>query len=330
MYMGRHYTSYHKYFSLLGVSLYNPECVLRSYAKVSLYVFVVISTAAPGYSVLQLVSNERMFTYFGPMEIIILNIAAVSDAARSALLPIHAHRYKSLFERIWLLHRDLDAFFDVHLGHQLPHRTYSKQYLLKVGMVLGGYVLMIIGYIAKNVATGDVAKLSIVKRVLQWSSAIGTIYVAYYIDILSFYLSQLNAVIARDVAGYIGDSLDVNKLFIVDKLKNYKIVHFRLWLLGQWLNEIFGWHILLLVLNAYADCVYSAFWLFEEVNRDNGIFATLRKLPSATSDFHSVLCRYRLADAHSNSNTRSKANIFLSPPSSLSMQNQWTFSYAPV
>lgn len=272
-----HFKTYIKWLSILGIALHQPNSKNSFYAKIPLFIYTVTTVLVPTYCIVELIMNDILFERFGPMELLILNVAAIGDAIRGVLQIIHIFIYKSHFMKIWTTYRNLESYFHLKLGHRLTYQLVCKQSSKQMAVVLGGYLTLMVSYILKNTATHSVAELSIVKRILQWSSACSTVYVLFYINILSYYLLELNVVIQRDIMNKNNDYYMFNKLFIVDKLKNYKVVHFHLWLVSQWLNLIFGWHLLLIVLNACSDCIYSATWLEREMSSNHGVFAKLRK-----------------------------------------------------
>lgn len=272
-----YFEPYIRKFSAFGVTLHQPNAEKSFCAKIPVLIYALISITAPGYCAFQLITNDRLFQYFGLMELVILAVAAVGDVMRGVFHMVHAFSYESKLSKAWTTFRNLEPYFETHLDHRLSYQMFRRRFANKMLVVLGTYVLLIIAYILKNISTKIVSELSVPKRLMQISNALSTVYIVFHVDILSCFLTNLNAVIKRDVNNELNQQFTFNKLAIVNKLKNYKIVHFRLWLISQWLSSTFGWHLLFIVLSAFADCVYSAFWLFEELNRDAGIFAKLRK-----------------------------------------------------
>lgn len=128
-------------------------------------------------------------------------------------------------------------------------------------------------YIYRSARRGWFTWLAMHLKIMQFTILLSFLQIIFYIDALRFHYHEFNLIVHRDFEQLNTKGRREHERLILNKIKCYKIVHFRLWEASQRINKFFGWVIIGLVLYAFVDTVYSAFWLFEEFR--DGEFVTI-------------------------------------------------------
>lgn len=201
-------------------------------------------------------------------ETFIVNMYLIFDLIRTAFILMQCLLFCHTMDELMSIFSHLESFFCHHLGHRICYRTFSRQYCQRLFAVLGVTGTYICIFVVRWFTSSVISKSAFIVKVLQLMMAFSHLFVIFYLDLLSYHLNQLNAVIAKDMIKFASGSMNetMRRTQIQHQLKCYKIVHYRLWMAIQRINHFFGYTLIALVLHNFGDLVYAAIWIFERIH----------------------------------------------------------------
>lgn len=220
-------------------------------------------------------------------DIIIINLFIVCELCRTIMVIIQCSFSNCQIYAIVHTFHKLEQFFLLNFNHRLSYQKFSKQYFGKVFLVLGAYVQCAVALLLRMISYPRFDSVNIQIKTMQAVTAFTFLHIIFFIDVLGFHLDELNVVIRRDMVTTAdrntNNDIFLNKklrdsVLLRNKLKYYKCVHFRLWEVTQRINGYFGWCMVALLLHAFVDCLYCAYWLFEELQHAPVFLKLLRKI----------------------------------------------------
>lgn len=272
--------TYFSVFYILGLSPYRPLGKLRDNCYLSnIFTFLhgLFVTSLALSCIVLLCIGATSVVLLNTMESLVINIGSVCEILRGLFVVLQCLTQKRLIFDVISMIRKLETYFIIHLKHRLPYDSFRKQYFLKVLIVLLGFAPYVSVYIVRCIVYNYLTPIGIQLRILQLLVIQIILYVVFYIDLLSFHLSELNAVIERDMAEVkTAIKRSGSSILTRNKVKCYKNVHFRLWKMSQNINTFFGWILIMVLLHCFVDLVYSAFWLFQEFKTQSPFIKILR------------------------------------------------------
>lgn len=270
-------------FHILGYTPYatwtgTSWCSLRFLSKFFkiLHFIVCFGCAIPAYYYLNINTD---YPPISTTETIIININLACHLLRATSVLIYcAYRKELIYDTMHIIW-ELQRYYVDHMKHRVYYHGFRKCFCLKVVMGLGALIQYIIGYILRCFVRKYFTPLGMIMRVLQLLTVVNVLHIVFFIDALTFHLSELNAVIRRDIVfTNVMANGPCKSDVICRMLKCYKVVHFHLWEIAQRLNTFFGWSMLTVMMHGFCDITYSAYWIFEELQLNNGFLGVLSKL----------------------------------------------------
>lgn len=275
-------------FYTLGLSPHLADKTDAKYKKCRSSTYLVVIQAAIG---LALATSCIQIANFGGYEylwsrtdIVIINFVAICEIVRIAFILIQCLFCADILNEICYTFRMLQAYYTMHLHHQIVYQPFGRQFLRKVAFIVCGFMpcLMIFLWDSYFYALEPIA---IQIKVLQIMTSATFLHIIFYIDILGFYLAELNTVIERDSNQ---DQTKLNNIMIIsekslnsismrERLRCYKTVHFHLWEVSQRINAFFGWSMVAILLHGFVDFVYSSYWLIQQLQPPWTISKIIRK-----------------------------------------------------
>lgn len=266
-----HIHSHLNLFYVIGLSPYNPNTHGSSssfhLAAMSKYLQFLVCECCGIWSLYTLNVYEAI-NVLTLTETIIVNLYLVCDIIRAAFILMQCLIYRHAMNEMMAIFINLELFFAHHLGHRICYRAFGQRYRRRVWAVLCICSLYIASYSIRAFLNNDISYAASLFKVQQFMTAFCYLHAIFYIDLLSYHLMQLNTVIENDMVTL--DKMDGamnqtrRRAHIQQRLKCYKIVHFRLWMATRRINEFFGYGLMAILLHTFADLVYVAFWMFEQ------------------------------------------------------------------
>lgn len=258
-------------FYLLGFSPYQtsdePDLSRKSLRCIK-YAQVIICEAICMY----------VLTFFGDHYVVaettLIQIYLLCDMMRAVFICVQCICYKHCMADIINSIQKLNTSFYRQFNHRITYENFKRNYNMKVFSMFGIYSVYLIGYLARYFLNQRAPLPVTMLKYLQLMTAMTYLHTIFYIDILSFHFSELNSIIQN----YILQNHNVtfvrpNEIEkILNELKSFKIIHFEIWELTQMINRYFGWSTITLCLHAFSDLVYSAYWMFKEIQAYDGTF----------------------------------------------------------
>lgn len=215
--------------------------------------------------------NFRSFfgtSEIGPTQINVVNMNLVGALGRVISVLFQCIFYKNLFLEINFIFHQINLYFITHLQHNISYVRFRRQFVWRATIVVLAFLQYVIGHFMRTrYYLGFGSQL----KILQAMAVANFLHITLYLDVLGYQLNALSAVIMRDMS-------NVSDAFVVqNKLHSFKIMHFRLWMVTQRINTVFGWTIIAILLHALADVVFCVFWLYETFRDPVNIFKMLSK-----------------------------------------------------
>lgn len=222
--------------------------------------------------IILLSSSEPIF--YGRTEATVINTMAICETSRSIFILVECLFHKQYIFEIVKTFQKLETFFAIHLQHRILYKNFHKIYLTKVSLLAGIYFQYLIIFILRSFAYKMLTPHGIQVKILQIQTASTFLQIIFYIEMLNFYVEQLNVVISNDIDDNFDDTSSIllvrntrNNHHIRSKLNYLKTIHFRLWEVSRKINAYFGWSMVALYMHSFIGIVHSAYWLFDSMQR---------------------------------------------------------------
>lgn len=287
-------------FYILGLSPYLTDKVITNKEKSCSTVFFVIIQAAVGLTLCLSCIEEANFggySMWSRTDIVIINFVAICEIVRIIFILIQCLFYKDLLSEICFTFRMLQNYYTLHLYHQMPYDKFTREYFRKFVIIICGFMPYFMIFLYESLTYGLVP-IGIQIKALQIMTSATYLHIIFYVDILNFYLSELNIVIRRDTIVEqekngitIISRKTLNNTLIQEKLRCYKTVHFHLWEVTQRINAFFGWSMVAILLHGFVDFVYTSYWLIQQLQPPWTIGKIIRKFNILIT----FLSHYRIA-----------------------------------
>lgn len=271
-----------KLFCNLGLAPYcikydqsNRRSRVRCEVPKYLYFLICMTIALSGLYILNYISGLRVF---GHTEYLIINLNLSCDVVRTVTVLVQCISFDTFTLECSQIMLELRAFFWRHLNHRLSYDRAYKTYMLKFKFIMLAYAQYVIGYAMCGFIQPTATIVGSLSKIVELMVMLTYMHIIFYIDMLNYHMSELNVVIQRDACQvYICATTDAAKIAVLTKnLEAYKSVHFRLWLVAEYVKRFFGWSLIAILLYAFADLVYSGFWFYESVRDDLGVLQMIR------------------------------------------------------
>lgn len=217
--------------------------------------------------------------HYSTTENIILHTFFICDSVRSVVALLQCLLFSNEISTIIAMFDRLDAYFVQYFQHRICYRQFKHSIRWRTLTVVGVCLLYILQFLLR-LQLGDhtTSRVNLHSKFLQFVTALCYLHHIFYIELLSFHLAQLNLVIVRDASAY-ADRAHHASAFqrICNHLKSYKTVHFRFYTIALRMNKYFGLSLIAVLLHAFSDLIYSAFWAFQAIHGSSGSWALWSK-----------------------------------------------------
>lgn len=180
-----------------------------------------------------------------------------------------------LLRHIIHLFCSVELFFKHNLNFKISYKLFRRDFLKQISLMFYLFLQEIATHSLRETTsiTSNTFKISgFLIRIEIGLSLISYSHIIFYTNLLTANLKHLNSVIVRDTCKYSKHSINVfakqsNEKEILEMLKNYKVVHYRLWQATESINAYLGWTILVINMQAFIDTVYCLYWLVTTISR---------------------------------------------------------------
>lgn len=219
-------------------------------------------------------------------DLIFYSLFMLCEMARSSCILLQCIFYKHIIYDVINTFRKLESLFVVHLRYRIVYLGFKKKYMIKVITVMLFYFLYISAFAVRVFLYPNYSPAIIQIKLLQALTSFTFLHIIFYIDLLSFNLHELSAVIQKDMIGNNDHNLNnvvffckkpVTNVVIRNKIKCYKNIHFRLWEATQRVNCYFGWCMVAMLLHSFVDIVYCSYWLVGQLHKSVTFLEIFRK-----------------------------------------------------
>lgn len=169
--------------------------------------------------------------------------------------------------------QSVELLFRSSLQRPISFTLFKRNFTKKLCLAFGSFILLLIFISVRHTVHGRMTLPNVMVEVVRFISIIVCTHALLFIDLMTFYLKHLNAIIAGEINN---GSTDEEHVFVVKNLRTsdvirkqldkYKAIYFRLWRIAEQLNEYFGWSLLALMMLFFVDFVISVIWQLKVLN----------------------------------------------------------------
>lgn len=264
--------SYIGIFHYLGLSPCHRERSNRLHTKIPIYANAAVSLTLCASILHILYTNENYSKFSKTTSVIMIKVFAGCEILRTVFGVIQCLYFKRHFYEIIHRFKHLHYVYEKGLRQRIKYEAFQKKYRTQMIVALSAYIQYVIVTIGSSVAANKLRPYNIQIALLQAMTLFSFLHITLYIEMLNFYLGQLVFAIRcarHDIYFSMNPS---NTLQIRNKLKFLKTIHFQLWEVTQQINIFFGWTIVVLLLHAFVDVVYSVHKICENLQQTNFVF----------------------------------------------------------
>lgn len=253
-------------FYVIGISSYHPKKNKKAHLVVAYMKFIQTSICSLiGIVGLYILSIEGVSRVYKTSEAIILNIYIGCDMVRAAAILAQCICLKSTLNEVMCIFYNLESYFASHLKYRICYCEFSRQFFYRAVLILSVNVMYIFGFIIRYITGDAVSSVGFLTKVLQLMTTLTYLQIIFYVDLLNYHLRQLNTVLYADLCAY-----NCNRAFemasgirLRSRLKAYKVIHFRLWMVSQKINQYFGWSLIIIHMHVMTDLIFSILRLWQ-------------------------------------------------------------------
>lgn len=284
---------YLKVFYFSGFAPYiSPSLVTKQHirsqsllSKLPCILLFIFSFAVEMLSVWLINFPERLS--YKAVERIIANLFIICDTIKIFSIFIPICFYNQTVTRIFLNFDGIHTYFQDILQWQINYDYFRKRFTRKFIFVQISYWQSVIFFLLDHMLNRGFDSSAFAFKLWQMASLLAFCHVMFYIDLLRHYLYQLNLSMKNATSDQIVDQnrnfvsnkplKGVKELLIQSTVNKYKTIYYRLWDISQKINNVFGWTIAALFLQAFADGTYCIFWVYYAICDGKGTLEILRK-----------------------------------------------------
>lgn len=280
--------SYFKLFYFFGFSpLLHHDVIghqkIRSHYlhKVPSVILLVLSLLLSSYSG-WLIYNPSGRPY-KPAERIISNLFLVCDIIKNCAIFVQSICFGYTFIDLLFCFKDLSQYFKQFAHWDINYndfrKMYSKPFLFMVITYLNSYWIFLLDLLVSQ----NYEPIGFVYKCWQAVTTFAYTHIVFYIVLLRFHLMQLNSIIKKETTDqqFYTNASDCSRMkadiLLQKKIKNYKVIYYRLWRISQKINDVFGWMMGSLLLQSFSDGTFGLYWLYYIFREEDNQFWYLRK-----------------------------------------------------
>lgn len=266
-------SDYLKFFSFIGLSpnIYNGR---KTCGRLQILLFIAFFLTLDVIGVLILISpwNDDK-----PLEVIVGNMFVLSDVMKMLGIFMQSFLHSETLRSILHGFQHIDTLFVNLQQRNIDYRHFRRPFNIKCIIFMICCVLNVGSFTIHNIPPKSGFWQSVIFKCWHICTIITIIHILFYVDLLRYYLHQLNTSIQNtNIHDHLGTTAKC--LHMTKKIMNMKLIHFQLWEISQKINVTFGWTISALLLQQFIDSTYCLYWfIFVIVQRTATTITILRR-----------------------------------------------------
>ena len=205
--------------------------------------------------------KNSLVPYDSASEMIIYNMFMGAIVLR-ALVPVcNAFLKRKHVQCIWKELFTIERIFREKLQQKLRLNDFNRTFFKHSSHLLLAYLAAIVVRIAHQIVVRDEEYLG--ERILMVLLLAGLFpvwHTIFYVNLIKNLLETLS--VSSKTAT---KDISVSKVhFVLERLKNYKLIHFHLCKVSHFINRTFGWSWILIFLHDFTDIVLMSYMIFEQ------------------------------------------------------------------
>lgn len=274
---------YLRMFYFLGLSPYHPNgryvpsliCKF-SHAMMILQALVTFAIAIPGAIHLHSVGTGAEYTL---SDIAMVDVFLFCECVRSICILVQSFGKRKVIHSINVSFQQVEWSFVTRLHHRIPYRKLKNRLRCTAILLLYGYLQIFITYVMRNLVSPRLARLNGQIKILQALSMVMLLHIIFYVEVLSFFMDNLLAVLERDSVGKLHGGNMRNIILVNAKQRNwsnaclrekillFKSIHFKLWKVSEQISRYFGWCLMILLAQSCILMIYALHWFMIHINK---------------------------------------------------------------
>lgn len=183
-------------------------------------------------------------------------------------------RSDNLNKTIELL-QSIELYLRREFQFKLDFRVFSKRYLTKVLAVLSAFLLML-GIRMFVRSDENILLLEFGYCTMRFLSILAKLHALLYVNLLKSFIKFTTdfSFVQKDKVIRLSANREVN---IIETMKHYKFIHFKLYVACLAINNFFGWSLVMQCVQSFLDGVYALYWIFCYMQSDTHYKFVIRK-----------------------------------------------------
>lgn len=198
-------------------------------------------------------------------KIILVTILMLSTTIGATILfenffmPNCVHKSNEKFQNlVFFLESELNIVFDKNEFMQ----HFRNKLIVFLSVIFGAAFAQVFTFFSWEITFSELTSFYLVN-----AKHFTVAYILIWIDFLKCILISMNRQLDI-VQIHMSSRLFPSNIYqFLVTLKHYKLVHYEVWKVNQFLNRRFGWVLVIIVLANFLDISYSSYWLFVYIYR---------------------------------------------------------------
>lgn len=263
-------------FFVLGQSAYNPYAKPRNDGSIIMQyipsiIFLCISFCVSAFT---LIYQMYYAVNYGRTDSIAAFLFVASDSLSNAVVVVQLFMYSRTTRDVYRKFLEVQSYARQKLAIQLDYQMYCYGYLRKIIFMVILYALMCAAKFCIRTSESDFI-LGQCYCALRLFNMLGKSHALLYVDMLenivSACYSRVTFVEDKNIPRIIPRN-EITK--VLNSMKHYKAMHFKLYEISIQINRIFGWSFITLFTECFVDTSYSLYWTFIYAQADSGLVYT--------------------------------------------------------
>lgn len=223
---------------------------------------------------------DTVATIFGRLVLVsgaVVNLIAIFENL------FHAHLVYQIFSEISAVINILRICLNINYSHKLMKKSLNRRLTIHIVIIVLGSTIKF--YV--ETTNGIECTLSVLWTISNVIEYMHLFHLSFYIEFIRFILKSLSEKLADKMINcqtywYHGQN---NELW--HSLHHMKSVYLKLWNVSQKVNALFGWFLVICMLETTSTAVFNAYWEYDLLTH-----AAARKL-ARKYHFHFILASYK-------------------------------------
>lgn len=254
-------------FHIVGQTSYNPYlCSRNKLLQFTQYIPTIIITALNG-SAIMLCMVKKTIKSKDTTDAVVGSLIETFGLFILTATMLQSFIHQQNILKMIKIFQSIELRLYEKFNLKINARSFVKEYLIKVFVA---FVLFTLTIVAKFLLSRT--KVGVLLELSYSLSRLVTNIIKFHIF---FYVNLLNLFIETSCDIHLISNRKLADSHVVRMLKNYKLLHFELYTVAVYINQIFSWSLLLIIIQTLLQLSYSIYWAFYYLSKDKSEYIFL-------------------------------------------------------